>query len=60
METKDVIPITNYYKAMKIIKNVESNSIGVKSPGKNFIFQWTKSPLDFLMIFQIQLVELNV
>jgi hypothetical protein len=30
-ETKDVIPITNYCKAIKVIKNIESNSVGVKS-----------------------------
>jgi hypothetical protein len=30
LETKDVIPITNYCKAIKVIKNIESNSVGVK------------------------------
>jgi hypothetical protein len=30
LEIKDVIPITNYCRAMKVIKNVESNSVGVK------------------------------
>jgi hypothetical protein len=31
LETKDVIPIINYCTVIKIIKNVESNSIGIKS-----------------------------
>jgi hypothetical protein len=31
LETKDVIPITNFCKAIKVIRNIESNSIGVKS-----------------------------
>jgi hypothetical protein len=30
LEAKDVIPITNYCKVIKIIKNIESNSVGVK------------------------------
>jgi hypothetical protein len=30
LETKDVIPITNYCKAIKVIKNIELNSVGVK------------------------------
>jgi hypothetical protein len=30
LETKDVIPITNYCMAIKVIKNIESNSVGVK------------------------------
>jgi hypothetical protein len=28
--TKDVIPFTNYCKAIKIIQNIESKSVGVK------------------------------
>jgi hypothetical protein len=31
LEAKDVILVTNYCKAIKVIKNVESNSVGVKS-----------------------------
>jgi hypothetical protein len=31
LEAKDVIPVTNYWKAIKVIKNIESNSIEVKS-----------------------------
>jgi hypothetical protein len=31
LKTKNVIPITNYCKAIKVIKNIESNSIRVKS-----------------------------
>jgi hypothetical protein len=30
LETKDVIPVTNYYKVIKVIKNIKSNSVGVK------------------------------
>jgi hypothetical protein len=31
LETKDIIPITNFCKAIKVIRNIESNSIGIKS-----------------------------
>jgi hypothetical protein len=31
LEAKDVIPVTNYCKAIKIIKNIEPNSVGVES-----------------------------
>jgi hypothetical protein len=31
LETKNIIFITNYCTAIKIIKNVESNSVGIKS-----------------------------
>jgi hypothetical protein len=30
LETKDVTPVINYCKTIKVIKNVESNSVGVK------------------------------
>jgi hypothetical protein len=31
LKAKNVIPITNFCKTIKIIKNIEFNSIGVKS-----------------------------
>jgi hypothetical protein len=31
LESKDIIPVTNYYKAIKVTKNKKSKSVGVKS-----------------------------
>jgi hypothetical protein len=68
LETKDVIPITNYCKAIKVIKNVESNSVGVKllsgscdiqvedKTGYRFYISMDKGFVDFSMIFQKYLV----
>jgi hypothetical protein len=55
-----VIPITNYCKTINIIKNVESNSVGVKSlsgscdiqvedkMGYRFYISWMKGPFQWL------------
>jgi hypothetical protein len=35
LETKDAIPETKYCKAIKVIKNLESNSVGIKPLSKS-------------------------
>jgi hypothetical protein len=61
LEAKDVILATNYCKAIKVIKNVESNSIrvislsgscNIQEEDKTGYIQWMKGPLNFSMTFQ--------
>jgi hypothetical protein len=66
LESNDVIPVTNFCKAIKVIKNIESNSVGVKllsgscniqiKDKIDFIFQWTRFFNDFSKVGHRRLI----
>jgi hypothetical protein len=65
LPTNEITPITNYCSAIKSIKNMETQSIGIKSllgtcdvkvwDNYNFIFRQTN--IDSFQIFQAYLVN---